>query len=110
MHSPTFNVIFAMSYFGSAAAAASPVCGPRLQVQAVRDGEERNVVVPQLGPDSLCEHPMQQCGLLEIHLFPNTDKRHRESSDLTWVKYAFACPTWIQDFLFWPIQALTNPD
>lgn len=57
------------SYFGSAAAAAVPsVRGPRLLVQAVGDGEERDVVVPQLGPDSLCLHPVQQPGRLEIHL------------------------------------------
>lgn len=84
-HSLTFNAIFAlnsrntrvrMSYFGSAAAASS-VCGPRLLVQAVGDGEEGNVVVPQLRPDSLREHPMQQRGLLEIHLSPNTANCHR---------------------------------
>lgn len=58
------------SYFGSAAAAAAvPVVrGPRLLVQAVGDGEERDVVVPQLGPDSLRLHPVQQRRCLEIHL------------------------------------------
>lgn len=65
-----------MSYFGSAAAASS-VCGPCLLVQAVGDGEEGNVDVPQLRPDSLREHPMQQRGLLEVHLLPNTDNCHR---------------------------------
>lgn len=80
IHSLTFNAIFAlnsrntrvrMSYFGSAVAASS-VCGPRLLVQAIGDGEERNVVVPQLRTDSLGKHPMQKRGLLEIHLLPNT--------------------------------------
>lgn len=57
------------SYFGSAAAADVPsVCGPCLLVQAVGDGEERDVVVPQLGADSLRLHPVQQHGRLEIHL------------------------------------------
>lgn len=65
-----------MSYFG-AAAAASSVRGPGLLVQAVGDGEERNVVVPQLRADSLREHPLQQRGHLEIHLLPNTDNGHR---------------------------------
>lgn len=64
-----------MSYFG-AAAAASSVGGPGLLVQAVGDGEERNVVVPQLRADSLREHPVQQRGPLEIHLVA----KHRQQS------------------------------
>lgn len=57
------------SYFGSAAAAAVPaVRGPRLLVQAVGDGEEGDVVVPQLGTDSLRLHAVQQRECLEIHL------------------------------------------
>lgn len=63
-----------MSYFG-AAAAASSVRGPGLLVQAVGDGEERNVVVPQLRADSLREHPEQQRGPLEIHLVAKHGQR-----------------------------------
>lgn len=52
--------------------AVSSVSAPGLLVQAVGDGEECNVVVPQLCPDSLRLHTMQQSGPLEVNLIPHT--------------------------------------
>lgn len=45
------------TYFAMAGAISS-VCFPGLLVQAVRDGEECDVVVPQLCPDPLRLHFM----------------------------------------------------
>ena len=52
--------------------AISFVGGPRFLVQAVGDGEDGDVVVPQPGPDALCLHTMQQHGPPEVHLTAHT--------------------------------------
>ncbi len=49
----------------------SSVSAPGLLVQAVGDGEECDVVVPQLCPDSLRLHTMQQHGPPEVNLIPH---------------------------------------
>lgn len=47
------------------------VGAPGILVQAVGDGEECDVVVPQLHPDSLRLDAMQQGGLQKVHLIPD---------------------------------------
>lgn len=52
---------------------------PCFQVQAVGDGEDCNVVVPQLCPDPLRLHSMQQGGFLKVNLIPHmstNDKKY----------------------------------
>lgn len=64
-------------YFGLAGAVSS-VCGPGLLVQAVGDGEESDVIVPQLCSDSLRLHSVQQGGPLKVNLRPHVNMNYKE--------------------------------